>query len=72
MPALVAHLRGEPTEASALSESDLARFGAPEEAMRGFLAHVREAHGSARGLLGSLGVEERVFDTLESVLLEDG
>jgi len=72
MPALVALLRGESLEASALSESDLARFGAPAEAMRGFLAHVREAHGSARGLLRSLGVEERVFDTLESVLLEDG
>jgi len=69
MPDLVAHLRGEPREASALSESDLARFGAPEAAMRGFLAHVHEAHGSARALLTSVGVEPRVFETLEAVLL---
>lgn len=70
MPDLVAHLRGEPADPAELSESDLARFGAPREAMEGFLAHVHREHGSARELLASIGVEERVFATLEEVLLD--
>ena len=70
MPQLVARFRGEPAEPEALSESDLALFGAPAHAMEGFLEHVRVEHGSARALLARLGVEERVFETLESVLLE--
>lgn len=69
MPDLVAHLRGEARETADLSESDLARFGAPAPAMRGFLAHVEKTHGSARELLTSIGVDERVFETLEAVLL---
>ena len=69
MPDLVAHLRGAAREPADLSESDLARFGAPAPAMRGFLAHVEKTHGSARELLTSIGVDERVFETLEAVLL---
>jgi protein-tyrosine phosphatase len=69
MPHLIAHLRGEPAEAVELSESDLARFGAPSEAMAGFLAHVQREHGSARSLLTAMGVEQSVFATLEQVLL---
>ena len=66
---LVAHLRGAAADVAAVSESDLLRFGAPREAMEGFLAHVHRQYGSSRDFLTSVGVEDRVFDTLEQVLL---
>ncbi|MCH2169939.1 tyrosine-protein phosphatase [Myxococcota bacterium] len=70
MPDLIAHLRGEPAQAVDLSESDLARFGAPRQAMVGFLEQVHREHGSARKLLATIGVEPEVMKTLEDVLLE--
>lgn len=70
VPHLVKHLRGDEGAAVALSESDMARFGAPEPAMRGFLEQLSGEHGSARELLRKLGVAESVFDVLEAALLE--
>ena len=70
MPDLVAHLRGKHVSNVDVSESDLARFGAPRHAMEGFLAHVHREHGSTRKLLSNIGVEESVFNLIETVLLE--
>jgi protein-tyrosine phosphatase len=69
VPDLVAHLMGDAADPGALSESDMLRFGAPREAMQGFLAQLHREHGSSRSWLSSIGVEDTVFDTLEEVLL---
>ncbi len=69
VPDLVAHFGGDAADLGALSESDMMGFGAPREAMQGFLAQLHRDHGSARAWLSSIGVEDAAFDTLEQVLL---
>ena len=69
VPDLVVHFGGDAADVAALSESDMMQFGAPREAMQGFLAQLHREHGSAREWLRSIGVEDASFDTLEEVLL---
>jgi protein tyrosine/serine phosphatase len=57
------------SDSAGASESDLALFRAPPEAMRGFLEGLHLKHGSARGYLASIGVASAVFDALEAALL---
>ena len=51
------------------SESELARFGAPPEAMDGMLQSLHREHGSAEGYLRGLGVEVRVLAAIRDALL---
>ena len=45
-------------------------YGAPPEAMAGFLEHLRTEHGSARGYLESVGVSSTELDAIREGLLE--
>lgn len=51
------------------SESELAQFGAPPEAMEGMLESLHREHGSAEGYLRDLGVDDRVFTAIKDGLL---
>ena len=68
LDALARELRRAP-DAASLSESDLALFRAPPEAMAGFLDWLHAEHGSARRYLGSIGVPDAAFAGLERALL---
>ncbi len=59
----VSQIKHEPTE------SELARYGAPPEAMDGMLASLHREHGSAQGYLRGLGVDDRVFTAIKDALL---
>ncbi len=59
----VSEVEFEPTE------SDLARFGAPPEAMDGMLGSLHEEHGSAEAYLRGLGVDDRVLSAIKDALL---
>ena len=69
MPDLLALFGRDPGDV--LSESDMLKFGAPPDAMSGFLEHVVSEYGSARRYLTSVGVREAAFANLEAVLLSE-
>jgi protein-tyrosine phosphatase len=60
---------GNPIE-GATHEDHRRLYGAPPEAMAGFLEHLRSEHGSARAYLESIGVPSANLDTIREGLLE--
>ncbi len=47
-------------------------YGAPIDAITGFLERLQQQHGGARGYLHTLGHGEELIALLEEELLEDG
>ncbi len=68
-PELVQHMQTVGQIEHEPSESDMARYGAPPEATDGMLAQLHQEHGSARDYLRGLGVNDRVFASIEAALL---
>ena len=69
VPQLVEHIQTVSQIKYEPSESELARFGAPRDAMDGMLESLHREHGSAQGYLRSLGVDDRVFTAIKDALL---
>lgn len=71
MDALIERLRRERPEAlTTMNEQPSAYLAAPPEAMRRFLAHVRDEFGSMSGYVGGIGIGADTIETLDAALLE--
>jgi protein-tyrosine phosphatase len=71
MDSLVERLKRERPEAlTAMNEQPSAYLAAPPEAMRRFLAHVRDEFGSMPGYVRSIGIELETVEALNSALLQ--
>ena len=71
MDRLVDRLRRDRPEAlTAMNEQPSAYLAAPPAAMERFLAHVRTEHGSVRGWVHALGIDDATIDALRANLLD--